>query len=132
MLIRFSLLAILSGLLSGLAAYLYGMVFQEALLVDYSEVVPTAAMFISSLIGAVLATAGFAGLMRITPKYGEVIFGFLFALVSFMSIAGVFAAQLPDSDDESFYYLIYGYAIPMHFFPYVAWYTLKPIFIKNK
>lgn len=132
MLIRFSLLAILSGLLSGLAAYLYGMVFQEALLVDYSAVVPTAAMFISSLIGTVLATAGFAGLMRITPKYGEIIFGFLFALVSFMSIAGVFAAQLPDSDDESFYYLIYGYAIPMHFFPYLAWYTLKPIFIKNK
>lgn len=132
MLVRFSLLAILSGLLSGLAAYLYGMVFQEALLVDYSAVVPTAAMFISSLIGTVLATAGFAGLIRITPKYGEIIFGFLFALVSFMSIAGVFAAQLPDSDDESFYYLIYGYAIPMHFFPFVAWYTFKPIFIKNK
>lgn len=131
MLIRFSLLAILSGLLSGLAAYLYSMVFQEALLVDYSAVVPTAAMFISSLIGTVLATAGFAGLMRITPKFGEIIFGFLFALISFMSIAGVFAAQLPDNDDESFYYLIYGYAIPMHFFPYVAWYTLKPIFLRK-
>lgn len=111
---------------------MYGKVFQEALLVDYSAVVPTTAMFLSSLIGTVLATAGFAGLMRITPKYGEIIFGFLFALISFMSIAGVFAAQLPDSDDESFYYLIYGYAIPMHFFPFVAWYTLKPIFIRNK
>ena len=132
MLVRYSLFAIISGLLSGLAAFLYGKVFQEAMLVDYSAVVPTIAMFISSLIGTVLATAGFAGLMRITPRFGEFIFGFLFAMISFLSIAGVFAAQLPDSDDESFYYLIYGFAIPMHFFPFVVWYTLKPLFVKAK
>lgn len=132
MLVRYSLFALISGLLAGLASYIYGSIFSKALLIDYSAVVPTAAMFISSTIGTVLATAGYAGLVKFLPKAGETIFGFLFALVSFMSIAGVFAAQLPDSDDESFYYLIYGFAIPMHFFPFVVWYTLKPLFIKAK
>jgi hypothetical protein len=27
--------------------------------------------------------------------------------------------------------LIYGFAIPMHFFPIVVWNTIKPIFIRK-
>lgn len=129
---RYLLLALFSGLLAGLASFLYGKVYQEVLLVDYSTVVPVLTMFISCLIGTILATAGYAGLIKLLPKYGEISFGFLFAIVSFLSIAGAFAAQLPDSDDESFYYLFYGFVIPMHFFPFIAWFTLKPIFLRKK
>ena len=123
--------AIVSGLLSGVITLLYAKVYQEALIVNYSEVISTASIFISCIVGSILATAGYITLVKVIPKYGEIIFGFLFAMICFVSIAGVFAVQLPDSDDETFYFLIYGFAIPMHFFPFITWYVLKPIFIKN-
>lgn len=132
MLVKYSIFALLSGLIAGLASYIYGSVFQEALLVDYSEVINPLAIFLSCIVGTVLATLGYALLKRIFPKAGESIFGILFALISFMSIIGVFAAKLPDSDDESFYYLIYGFAIPMHFFPFMIWFSLKPIFLAKR
>ena len=131
MLVKYSIFALLSGLLAGLASYLYGSIFQEALLVDYSQVINPLSIFLSCIVGTVLATLGFTLLKRLFPKAGESIFGILFALVSFISIAGVFAAKLPDNDDESFYYLIYGFAIPMHFFPFMIWFSLKPMFIKK-
>ena len=129
--IRLSLFALISGLVAGFASWSYGMVFSNALLVDYSAVIPTTAIFISSLIGCILATLGYAGLTKFLPNWGEFIFGMLFALLSIASIIGVFGAQLPDSDDESFYYLIFGYAIPMHFFPFMVWYALKPLFTRK-
>jgi len=131
MLIKYSLLAILSGILSGLGAYLYGSVFQDLTVVDYSAVVPNFAIFASCIIACVLASGGHALAVKVLPNYGNIIFGFIFAIISFASILGVFTAKLPDSDDESFYFLIYGFAIPMHFFPIIVWNTLKPIFIKN-
>jgi hypothetical protein len=124
--------AIVTGLLSGVITLLYAKVYQEALIVDYSEVITTAAIFISCIVGSILATAGYTALVKVIPKYGEIIFGLLFAMICFASIVGVFAVQLPDSDDESYYFLIYGFAIPMHFFPFITWYVLKPIFIKAK
>lgn len=129
--IRLSLFALISGLVAGFASWSYGTVFSDALLVDYSAVIPTSAIFISSLIGCILATLGYAGLTKFLPNWGEFIFGMLFALLSIASIVGVFGAQLPDSDDESFYYLIFGYAIPMHFFPFMVWYALKPLFVRK-
>ena len=129
--IRYILFALATGLVAGLGSWSYGKVFSDALVVDYSAVVPTVAIFISSIIGCSLATIGYAGLMRFTPNWGEFIFGMLFALLSIASIVGVFGVTLPDSDDESFYYLIFGYAIPMHFFPFMVWYALKPLFIRK-
>jgi hypothetical protein len=129
--LRYTLFAVITGLVAGFGSWAYGKVFSDALLVDYSAVVPTVAIFISSLIGCGLATIGYAAAVRFAPNWGEFIFGMLFALISIASIVGVFGAQLPDSDDESFYYLIFGYAIPMHFFPFMVWFALKPLFIRK-
>lgn len=132
MLVKYSIFALISGLVAGFASYIYGSIFQEALLVDYSQVINTVSIFLSCIVGTILATLGYVLLTRFLPKAGESLFGLIFALISFISIAGVFAAKLPDSDDESFYYLIYGFAIPMHFFPFMVWFSLKPFFIRKK
>ncbi len=127
--IRYTIFALLSGFLAGVASYLYGMLFQENLFVDYSQVITTTGIFAASMIGCVLATVGYVLALRVIPKWGDFVHGFLFAMISFASLVGVFALKLPESDDESFYFLIYGMAIPMHFFPVVVWQTLKPLFV---
>jgi hypothetical protein len=126
--IRLSLFALTTGLVAGLGSWRYGIVFSDAYLVDYSEVVPTLAIFFSSLIGTVLATLGYAGLTKFLPNWGEFIFGLLFAFLSIASIVGVFGATLPLSLSSD---LFLGYAIPMHFFPFLVWYALKPLFIRK-
>lgn len=131
MIVKYTLLALISGALSGLGAFLYGAVYQDLTVVDYSSFIPTSAIIIACFVGCILASVGHALFVNFLPKIGDIIFGFLFAFISFASILGVFKATLPDSDDESYYYLIYGFAIPMHFFPIVVWNTIKPIFIKK-
>jgi len=128
---KYSLLALLSGALSGLGCFLYGMLYQDLTVVDYSSFIPNSAIFISCFIGCIVASAGHALAVKVLPNSGDIIFGFVFAIISFVSVLGVFKATLPDNDDESYYYLIYGFAIPMHFFPIIVWNTLKPIFIKK-
>jgi hypothetical protein len=123
--------ALSSGLLAGVVSYCYGEIFEKQLMEDYSNVVPTAAIFISCLIGTILATLGFWLLTKFIPKYGEFIFAFLFALLTTASLVGVLGFTFTDDSNELHQFIFYGYAMPMHFFPFLAWYVFKPLFDKK-
>ena len=123
--------ALSSGLLAGVVSYIYGEIFEKQLMEDYSNVVPTAAIFISCLIGTILATLGFWLLTKFIPKYGEFIFAFLFALLTTASLVGVLGFTFTDDSNELHQFIFYGYAMPMHFFPFLAWYVFKPLFDKK-
>ena len=107
MIFKYIFLALISGALAGFGCYLYASVYQELTVIDYSGFIPTSAIFIACFVGCILASLGHALLVKLLPKIGDVVFGFLFAIISFVSILGVFKATLPDNDDESYYYLIY-------------------------
>lgn len=123
--------ALSSGFLAGVVSYSYGEIFEKQLMEDYSNVVPTAAIFISCLIGTILATLGFWLLTKFIPKYGEFIFAFLFALLTTASLVGVLGFTFTDDSNELHQFIFYGYAMPMHFFPFLAWYVFKPLFDKK-
>lgn len=123
--------ALSSGLLAGVVSYSYGEIFEKQLMEDYSNVVPTAAIFISCLIGTILATLGFWLLTKFISKYGEFIFAFLFALLTTASLVGVLGFTFTDDSNELHQFIFYGYAMPMHFFPFLAWYVFKPLFDKK-
>jgi len=123
--------ALSSGLLAGVVSYSYGEIFEKQLMEDYSNVVPTAAIFISCLIGTILATLGFWLLTKFIPKYGEFIFAFLFALLTTASLVGVLGFTFTDDSNELHQFIFYGYAMPMHLFPFLAWYVFKPLFDKK-
>ncbi|NDE03041.1 MAG: hypothetical protein EB003_00095 [Flavobacteriia bacterium] len=118
-------------MLAGVVSYSYGEIFEKQLMEDYSNVVPTAAIFISCLIGTILATLGFWLLTKFIPKYGEFIFAFLFALLTTASLVGVLGFTFTDDSNELHQFIFYGYAMPMHFFPFLAWYVFKPLFDKK-
>jgi uncharacterized membrane protein YeaQ/YmgE (transglycosylase-associated protein family) len=123
--------ALSSGLLAGGVSYFYGEMFEQQLFEDYSNVVPTPAIFISCLVGTIFATLGHWLLTKFIPSFGEFIFALIFAAITTASLVGVLGFTFTDNSNELHQFIFYGYAMPMHFFPFLAWYVLKPIFDKK-
>ena len=120
--------ALSSGILAGGVSYAYGATFEKQLMEDYSNVVPAAAIFISCLVGTIMATFGYWLLMKLIPMFGEFIFALMFAAFSAASLVGVLGYTFTDGSNELHQFIFYGYAMPMHFFPFLAWYVVKPLF----
>lgn len=123
------LLGIVSGLLAGIAALVYARVYHSSLGADFSKVAWPVRIVAASLFGGVLAAIGYWVLDKALKEKGEIVFNLLFSMLSFASLLAPFAAKLPlDIEAPE---LFPGMVIPMHFFPALAWFTLKPIFIKK-
>lgn len=123
------LLGIVSGLLAGIVAVIYAKVYYSTNEADFSKVASTVRIIASSLFGGVLAAIGFALLDKWLKGKGEIVFNFLFTALSFATLLFPIAMRLPRTIDTP--ELFPGMVIPMHFFPALAWYTLKPLFIKK-
>jgi ABC-type branched-subunit amino acid transport system permease subunit len=123
-------LGIVSGLLAGIAGVIYARLYYSINEADFSRVVSTVKIIAASLFGGVLAAIGYTLLDRWLRTRGEIVFNLLFALISFITLLGPIAVRLPRNIDTP--ELFPGMVIPMHFFPALAWFTLKPIFIKSK
>lgn len=122
-------LGIVSGLLAGLAGVIYAHVYHKTLGPDFSRVASTVRIIAACLFGGVLAAIGFWSFCRWWPTRGEIVFNLLFSLLSFLTLLAPFAVKLPlDLEAPE---LFPGMVIPMHFFPALAWFTLKPIFIRD-
>ncbi|HMH21692.1 MAG TPA: hypothetical protein VK563_07945 [Puia sp.] len=121
-------LGITAGILSGIVSLAYAKVYHSSLGADFSKVAGPAAIMTSSLLGAVLAAIGYWALDQKWQRKGEIVFNFLFVILSFATLLAPFGAKLPlDLEAPE---LFPGLAIPMHIFPALAWFTLKPVFIR--
>ncbi len=123
------LLGIVSGLLAGVAGLVYARVYYTANEADFSKVASTIRILSSSLFGGVLAAIGYSALVKALKNKGEIVFNLLFTILSFASLLLPIAFKLPLTIETP--ELFPGMVIPMHFFPALGWYTLKPLFIKN-
>jgi ABC-type branched-subunit amino acid transport system permease subunit len=123
------LLGILSGLLAGVAGIVYARVYYTVNEADFSKVASAVRILSASLSGGVLAAIGYAILDRTLKTKGEIVFNLLFTLLSFASLLMPIAYKLPLNLETP--ELFPGMVIPMHFFPALSWYTLKPLFIRS-
>ncbi len=122
-------LGVVAGMLAGVASLVYARVYHSSLGGEFSKVVKAAGIMASSVFGTVLAALGYWILNKWLKGKGEIVFNFLFVILSFASILGPFATKLPlDIEAPE---LFPGLVIPMHFFPVLAWHTLKPLFFKQ-
>lgn len=126
---RALLLGIVSGLLAGIAGLVYARVYYTANEADFSKVASAVKILSSSLFGGILAAIGYTILVKALKIRGEIVFNLLFTIVSFASLLLPIAYKLPLTIETP--ELFPGMVIPMHFFPALGWYTLKPIFIKG-
>jgi ABC-type branched-subunit amino acid transport system permease subunit len=124
------LLGIVSGLLAGIAGVIYARLYCSINEADFSKVASSVKILAASLFGGVLAAIGYSLLTRWLKDKGEIVFNLIFTLISFATLLAPIAMRLPRNIDTP--ELFPGMVIPMHFFPALAWFTLKPIFIKSK
>ncbi|NII25453.1 hypothetical protein HB364_10195 [Pseudoflavitalea sp. X16] len=126
---RSFLLGLLAGVLAGVASLIYVRVYTSSLGADFSTVASTTSIIVGSVLGGVLAGVGYWLLNKLLKNKGEIVFNFLLTILSFASILAPLAARLPL--DVEMPELFPGLTVPMHFFPALAWFTLKPLFIQQ-
>jgi len=124
------ILGIISGLLAGLAGLIYAHLYYSINEADFSKVASSIRIIAGSVAGGVLAAIGFTALHKWLKDNGEIVFNLLFTILSFASLLTPISYKLPTTLETP--ELFPGMVIPMHFFPALAWYTLKPLFIQQR
>jgi hypothetical protein len=126
------LLGIVSGLLAGFVSLAYSHIYvsSEDGTDGFLKIASPAGIIIGSLAGGVLAAIGYWSLNRLLKHNGEIVFNFLFVILSFAAMLPAFGAKLPRELTAP--ELFPGMVIPMHFFPALAWFTLKPLFFRHR
>jgi hypothetical protein len=123
------LLGVVSGILAGAAAVIYQKVYAASLGTDFVGIAKPINIVLTTVVGGLIAAVGFWLLDKWLNSKAEIVFNLVFAILSFASILPAFAFRLPFNIESP--ELFPGLVVPMHFFPALAWFTLKPIFIKT-
>jgi hypothetical protein len=119
--------ALLSGILAAIAAIIYNRIYFFATEADYSKVLNTGKIIAFNILISMLAALLYYSLIRYLKKKGEIIFNFLFSIISFAAVIIPISISLPLN--IPFPELFPGLAVPMVFFPAIAWYTVNPLFV---
>ena len=123
-------LGITAGILTAIAGIIYNRVYFVALGADFSKIVNYRSIAGISIAVCLLAAFLFWTFGRLFKSKGEIIFNFTLAIFSFAAILLPIKAKLPlDIESPE---LFPGLVVPMLFFPALAWFTLKPLFINAK
>ncbi|HEV3249780.1 MAG TPA: hypothetical protein VGZ71_02440 [Puia sp.] len=123
-------LGLSAGIFSTVACIVYSRVYIFALGADFSKIINPASLMGINLLACLLAALGYWQIKRMSGTKAEIIFNISFTMVSFASIVVPFAKALPLSIQNP--ELFPGLAVPMHFYPALAWFTLKPWFFKER
>ena len=122
--------ALLAGVLAAIAAIIYNRIYFFATEVDFSKVLNPVRLTALSLMISMLTAFLNYGLTRSGNKKGEIIFNFLLSIISFACVMIPISYTLPL--DLKFPELFPGLAVPMVFFPAIAWYTVNPLFVRKE
>jgi hypothetical protein len=120
---------IIGGVLAASAGVIYLTIYKEAFDINYAKVINAASITGSCLFSCLLMAGGYALLQRFKKTRYTGILNIVIALLSFASITGPISITLPL--DTASPELFPGLAIPMHFFPALAFFTIAPFFVKK-
>ena len=120
--------SLLSGILAALACIIYYRIYFFATEADFSKVMNTFSMTGYSIIICLIAGFIYWAIVKRIKRRGEIVFNFLFSILSFAAVIIPISVSLPL--DIQFPELFPGLAVPMVFFPVIAWYTVQPLFIR--
>ncbi len=123
------LLGAVSGLLSAVASIIYQKVYAASLGENFALIVKPSNIMVINVVSGLIAGSGFWLLNKWLKNNTEIVFNLLFVTLSFASIVPAFGFRLPVTIETL--ELFPGMVVPMHFFPALAWLTLKPLFIKS-
>ena len=127
---RYFVHGIISGILAALAAIIYYRIYFFATTADFSQVLGTGRIVSLNILFCLIASFVSWFLFLWLKQKGEIVFNFIFSVASFALIVIPISISLPL--DVKFPELFPGLAIPMLFFPALAWFTVAPIFGEPK
>jgi len=119
-----------SGIMAALAAIIYSRIHYFATETDFSEIINPGTMISLNLIVCLIISIAYF-FFNSKPKKNRVLISHL--LISILSFAAVIipiSISLPLSVRNP--ELFPGLAVPMIFFPAMAWFTFKPLFILDE
>lgn len=117
-----------AGALATVACVIYDRIYFFATEIDFSRMINIGSLAAICLLSCLIAACVYWLLNRLLPNKGEIVFNFAFTIFSFGSIIIPIAVPLPL--DIPFPEFFPALAVPMHFFPAMAWYTLRPLFVE--
>ena len=121
---------LLAAAISSIAAVIYNRIYFFATEADFSRVINYSSMIGISILICMIATFLSFGLEKWLGKKGQIVFNFLFSILSFACVVIPISLTLPL--DIKTPEIFPGLAVPMIFFPAMAWYTLQPLFSIRK
>lgn len=127
---RLFFLGLSAAVLASIAALVYNKVYNNAMATDFSKIINPVSIAATCMVACLAASVVYWALMRWLKNNTDIVFGLAFGIGSFASIMGPLTMKLPlDMQSPE---LFPGLAIPMHFFPLIAWLMLKPLFVKEQ
>lgn len=119
-------LGISAAILSSVGAVVYAWCYNSNLF-DYSHILDYTSIAAACTFVCIFACVAFWAAAMVLKSWGEFIFNTLFAFGSMASIFYPINSAIPE---DSFGYFVV-YALPLHFFPVLSWFALKPLFFKD-
>jgi hypothetical protein len=117
---------LIAGILAAVAANIYNQIYFFATEADFSRVLGVGRIISLNILICLLAAFLNWFVTNRVKKKGELVFNFLFSMGSFALVMVPISISLPlDLKSPE---LFPGLAVPMVFFPALAWYTVVPIF----
>ena len=121
--------ALLSAALAAIAGIIYYRIYFFATEADFSRILNPLSITAMSIFVCMIASFIYIGLVKWLDRKGEIIFNFLFPIISFACVMLPISISLPL--DIKFPELFPGLAVPMVFFPALAWMTARPLFARK-
>jgi hypothetical protein len=116
-----------SGVMAALAAIIYSRIHFFATEADFSSIVNAGTIISLNLIICLIISIAYYFVTSFSKKKGIIAFHLLVSILSFAAVIIPISISLPLSVKNP--ELFPGLAVPMIFFPVLAWFTLKPLFI---
>ena len=127
--------ALSAGTFASLVTVIYSLAYENATAIEGEQLeslrgaLPMVNLTIAPFLGCIVATAGYVLARKQLPKIGPFLFYFAFSAVSIITSFGIFTVY---DLHEEIMYTVYGYAMPMHFFPFLSWVTFKALFFPKQ
>lgn len=122
-------MSLATGIFASVASIIFNKVYIFAFEISFGKLVNYGTLIGWNVAACLLAGFGYWAAKKYLPRKADIVFNIIFTLLSFASIYIPMTISLPLNIQNP--ELFPGLVIPMHFFPVVGWFTLKPIFLKE-
>lgn len=117
---------VVAGILASTASIIYFNLYQSTLGTSFEQIINAGSIIGSSMIGCVLMSLGYFLLFKFKKENITGVLNIAISVLSFASIMGAITISLPLEVESP--ELFPGLAIPMHFFPALAFFAIEPFF----